>query len=119
MAKPDKNDVIEEFTHAYTSVNGKRPDIQAKSGWYSIDGGKNVRLAQIQEMTAALLEDGSKTPSTSKATKEAMSEAPPKTTSKTRPKNVAKTKPQKSGFSVKQYWADKLNTEAPGSTQPR
>ena len=119
MAKPDKNDVLEEFIYAYTKANGKQPDIQAKSGWYSVDGGKNVRLAQIQEMTAALLEDGSKTPSTSKATKKVMSEAPPKTTSKTRPKNVARTKPQKSGFSVKQYWADKLNAEAPGSTQPR
>jgi hypothetical protein len=119
MAKPDKNDVLEEFIHAYTKANGKQPDIQAKSGWYSVDGGKNVRLAQVQDMTAALLEGGSKTPSTPKATKKAMSETPPKTTYKTRPKNVAKTKPQKSGFSVKQYWADKLNAEAPGSTQPR
>ena len=78
-----------------------------------------MRLAQIQDMTAALLEGGSKTPSTPKATKKAMTETPPKTPPKTRPKNVAKTKPQKSGFSVKQYWADKLNAESPGSTQPR
>lgn len=106
MAKSDKNDVLEEFTHAYAKVNGKQPDIQAKSGWYSVDGGKNVRLAQIQEMTSELLstENTAQAPSPSKTPKQ---------------KTMDKTKPKKGGFSVKQFWADQLKTVAPGSTPPR
>ena len=54
MSKLDKDQVLSAFTEAYKSVNGKEPQIEVKSGWYSIDGGKNVRLAAIEEMTAAL-----------------------------------------------------------------
>jgi hypothetical protein len=54
MAKQDKDAVIENFTQAYTKANGKAPSIEAKGGWYSVDGGKNMRLAQLEEMTAEL-----------------------------------------------------------------
>jgi len=54
MSKLDKDQVLSAFTEAYKSVNGKEPQIESKSGWYSIDGGKNVRLAAVEEMTAAL-----------------------------------------------------------------
>ena len=54
MSKLDKDQVLSAFTEAYKSVNGKEPQIEVKSGWYSIDGGKNVRLAAIEEMTATL-----------------------------------------------------------------
>ena len=109
MPKSDKNDVLEEFTHAYVKVNGKQPDIQAKSGWYSVDGGKNVRLARIQEMTTELLGTENKAQASSTS----------KTQKKTTPKTMAKTKSKKSGFSVKQFWAEQLKTDAPGSTPPR
>ena len=109
MAKSDKNDVLEEFTQAYAKVNGKQPDIQAKSGWYSVDGGKNVRLSRIQEMTVELLgtENTAQASSTSKTQKKPV------------PKIMPKTKSKKSGFSVKQFWADQLKADAPGSTPPR
>lgn len=54
MSKLDKDQVLSDFTEAYTKVNGKEPQIEAKSGWYSIDGGKNIRLAAIVDMTAEL-----------------------------------------------------------------
>ncbi|MBU2881372.1 hypothetical protein KO525_03650 [Psychrosphaera sp. B3R10] len=54
MSKLDKDQVLSAFTEAYTKANGKEPQIEVKSGWYSIDGGKNVRLVTIEEMTAAL-----------------------------------------------------------------
>ena len=54
MSKLDKDQVLSAFTEAYKKANGKEPQIEVKSGWYSIDGGKNVRLAAIEEMTAAL-----------------------------------------------------------------
>ena len=50
MSKLDKDKVIADFTAAYEKANGKSPDIEAKGGWYSVDGGKNMRLAQLKEM---------------------------------------------------------------------
>ncbi|GAA0287683.1 hypothetical protein GCM10009128_02580 [Psychrosphaera haliotis] len=54
MSKLDKDQVLSDFTAAYVAKNGKEPSVEVKSGWYSIDGGKNVRLAAIEEMTQEL-----------------------------------------------------------------
>ncbi|MDU0355289.1 hypothetical protein RS130_16480 [Paraglaciecola aquimarina] len=54
MTKLDKDQVIENFTEAYTKANGKAPTIEAKGGWYSVDGAKNVRLAELQEQIATM-----------------------------------------------------------------
>ena len=43
MSKLDKDAVIAKFTEAYTAANGKAPQIEAKGGWYSVDGSKNMR----------------------------------------------------------------------------
>lgn len=109
MTNQDKDKIIAEFTEAYTHVNGKAPSVEAKSGWYSVDGGKNVRLAQLQEMTAELL-------SQSKGTTKKTATKPTKTVKAT----GTKKKPKKNTeFSVKQFWADKLKAEAPGAILPR
>ncbi|KXJ60487.1 MAG: hypothetical protein AXW14_03875 [Alteromonas sp. Nap_26] len=107
MTNLDKDKVITEFTNAYTQVNGKAPSLEIKSGWYSVDGGKNVRLSQLKEMTASLLASSN-------------DKAKPVSTSKTPKKSNTSTSPKsKSGFSVKQFWADKLQQQDPGSTLPR
>jgi hypothetical protein len=54
MSKLDKDQVLSEFTEAYKKAHGKEPQIEVKSGWYSIDGGKNIRLAGIADMTSEL-----------------------------------------------------------------
>lgn len=54
MANLDKDTVIAAFSDAYKKAHGKAPNIEAKSGWYSVDGGKNVRLAQLQEMVDSM-----------------------------------------------------------------
>ncbi len=54
MSKLDKTQVLEAFEQAYLAKHGKAPEITAKSGWYSIDGGKNIRLADVQELTESL-----------------------------------------------------------------
>ena len=54
MSKLDKDEVIANFTAAYQAANGKEPQVEAKGGWYSVDGGKNVRLAALVDMTAEL-----------------------------------------------------------------
>jgi hypothetical protein len=61
MAKQDKDAVIENFTQAYTKANGKAPSIEAKGGWYSVDGGKNMRLAQLEEMSPSSKRESSST----------------------------------------------------------
>ncbi|MCJ8273368.1 MAG: hypothetical protein MJK04_28700 [Psychrosphaera sp.] len=54
MSKLDKDEVIANFTAAYQAANGKEPQVEAKGGWYSVDGGKNIRLAALVDMTAEL-----------------------------------------------------------------
>lgn len=54
MSNIDKDQVLSDFTAAYKAAHGKEPQIEAKSGWFSVDGGKNVRLAALVDMTAEL-----------------------------------------------------------------
>ncbi len=110
MTNLDKDAVIAAFTDAYQKAHGKAPSIESKSGWYSIDGGKNVRLAQLQEMTESL----------NSAPDIAKKKTPKKDTKATaKPSEKKATTSKKSGFSVKDFWAEKLNAEAPGATLPR
>ncbi|ODB39669.1 hypothetical protein GSF04_17605 [Pseudoalteromonas sp. A22] len=54
MSKLDKTEVLSAFEAAYEAAHGKKPEITAKPGWYSIDGGKNMRLAEVAELTEEL-----------------------------------------------------------------
>ena len=54
MSKLDKEKVLADYTAAYKKAHGKAPSIEAKSGWYSVNGGKNVRLAQLAEEAESL-----------------------------------------------------------------
>jgi hypothetical protein len=126
MSKLDKDQVIATFTEAYTAANGKSPVIEAKGGWYSIDGGKNIRLAQVEELTGELAGVKPVKAVASKAAKKAAEpkkEAAAKKASEpktTAPKKAAKKpKAKNTGFSVKAFWADKINEVNPGSQQPR
>ncbi|MGB3724986.1 MAG: hypothetical protein WA981_04405 [Glaciecola sp.] len=118
MSKLDKDTVIENFTAAYTKANGKAPSIEAKGGWYSVDGGKNVRLAQLDEMTSEL--SGSSpakaaTPAAKATTaKKATDKAPAK---KAAPKKKA-TKAS-TGFSVKDFYTKQIQEVNPGAKAPR
>ena len=69
-----------------------------------VDGGKNVRLAQLQEMV-----DSMSSQTTTKKEAKASST----------PSKKKASGPAKSGFSVKDFWAEKLNAEVPGATLPR
>jgi len=119
MSKLDKDQVIAAFTEAYTTANGKAPTIKAKGGWYSVDGGKNIRLANLDAMIAEL---GAST-STTKA--KVAVEKPKKVTEKkpTAEKKLAKTPlkktVKKSDFSVKSFWAKKILEQSLVSKLPR
>lgn len=117
MSKLDKDQVIEQFTQAYTAANGKAPEIVAKGGWYSVDGGKNVRLATLVDMTAELSGGNSAATKTEKSPT-ATKKAPPK---KAPPKKAApKKKPASTaGFSVKAYWEEQVIAKQNASRPPR
>ena len=100
MASLDKEQVIEKFTNAYESAKGKKPDIDAKGGWYSVDGGKKVRLAALNELADELTSGGAAEKADVKVKK-------------------AAPKKQKTGFSVKQFWTDKITNENSGAIKPR
>lgn len=116
MSKLDKDAVIAKFTEAYTAAHGKAPQIEAKGGWYSVDGGKNVRLAALEEMTNELgasptqAETTDSTPAPKATKKPAGTKAPAK-------KKAAK--PAKGGFSVKDFWKNQILANHPGSKAPR
>ena len=112
MSKANKEQIIEEFTQAYQKAHGKTPEIESKSGWYTVDGGKNMRIGQLEEMTKEL--GGSS--SSDAATKKPASKS--KTQSKAKPAKK-QNKTASSGFSVKDFYAQKLQDENPGSTLPR
>lgn len=113
MSKLDKDQVIAKFTEAYTAANGKAPEIEAKGGWYSVDGGKNMRLAQLDEMADELAGGKAAAPEAKEAPVAKKAEKAPKAAA---PK---KAKAAKSSFSVKAFWNEKLDNEHPGSTLPR
>lgn len=119
MASLDKDQVIDKFTLAYTNANGKAPTIEAKGGWYSVDGGKNVRLAQLDELADEMSGDGAAKAEVKKPTK-AAKPAAAKAKADTKPK-AKKAKPQKAkgGFSVKSHWNEKIKADNSGAILPR
>jgi len=119
MSKLDKDQVIAAFTEAYTAVNGKAPAIEAKGGWYSVDGGKNMRLADLDTMTAEL--DTSTPAKETKAVAEKPKAAEEKkpVAEKKVTKAPTKKKAKKSDFSVKGFWAEKILDQNTDSKLPR
>lgn len=113
MSNLDKDQVLSDFTAAYKAANGKEPKIEAKSGWFSVDGGKNVRLAALVEMTAELA-GGAPSKAPAKEEKPAAKKAAPKA-NKAAAKPVEKSVGYKvvkkgDGFSPANYWLDYLST---------
>ena len=120
MSKLDKDQVIADFTAAYQQAHGKKPRIESAGGWFSVDGGKNVRLAQLSE-AAAELSTSAKKPTkaaakpASKAPAKASKTAPPKTAKKA----TVKVKDSGTGLTAKELWRQKLQQGATNSRLPR
>ncbi|MFQ3236178.1 MAG: hypothetical protein ACI9C4_001749 [Paraglaciecola sp.] len=114
MSDLDKEHVITKFTQAYTAANSKAPQIEGKGGWYSVNGEKNVRLAQLDKM-ADELASGRYTTNSQSKTHSASADV--SKASKVKTKKVTKSK--HSTFSVKSMWAAQIEQKNPGSTQPR
>lgn len=65
MTQLKKEEVLQEFTQAYKQAEGKQPDIAEKNGWYSVNGGKNMRLKNLAAWTEEL--QGGKSPGAASA----------------------------------------------------
>lgn len=113
MSNLDKEQVLEKFSAAYQKANGKAPSIEAKGGWYSVDGGKNVRLAQLDELANEL--------TSTNGTEETVAAPAAKAEKKVAAKKTAakKTTKTKSSFDVKAFWADKIKAANGANTLPR
>ncbi|ASG65689.1 hypothetical protein [Idiomarina piscisalsi] len=135
MSKLDKEKVLAEYTEAYEKAHGKKPKIEASNGWYSVDGGKNVRLAQLDEEAKALAkgksakaEKAAPKKATAKKTEtksESKKAAPKKSaTKKETPKKAAAKKPavkksNSGGLTAKELWKQKLDDKGTDCRLPR
>ena len=125
MSKLEKTEVLSAFEAAYEAANGKKPEITTKPGWYSIDGGKNLRLADVAELTKEL-STGKKTekaavkaPVKKAAAKKVAEPTPAKATKTTKTKKVVSAPVQKKapfvvitnnedGYTAEEFWIAKL-----------
>ncbi|MBJ7272492.1 hypothetical protein IG389_00985 [Idiomarina abyssalis] len=130
MSKLDKEKVLAEYTEAYQKAHGKKPKIESSNGWYSVDGGKNVRLAQLADEAKALGNEKKSAPKKSEAKK-----SEPKKTEAKKPaakkaekkpaakKSTAKQSPAKKsssgGLTAKELWKQKLENKGSDCRLPR
>lgn len=127
MSKLDKDQVLADFTEAYQQAHGKKPKIEAKGGWYSVDGGKNMRLAQLAEEAQTL--SGDKAKPAKKENKKAETQktetkkaAPAKKAAAPAKKPAAKAKVakgSKGGLTAKELWRQRLEQDSSLSRLPR
>ncbi len=115
MSKLDKDQVIADFTAAYEKAHGKKPTIEAKSGWYSVDGGKNMRLAQLADEADAL--GGSSKPAAKAETKKPAAKKP--AAKKTATKKSTAKKSAGGGLTARELWRKKLEESGSKSRLPR
>lgn len=129
MSSLDKEKTLEAFSAAYKKANGKAPAVEAANGWYSVDGGKNMRLAQLDEWRQELESNKAASKSASKTTKSsAKKPAAKKSASSKKPAKKASTKPAKKASkkpasegagTPAQLWRDQLQAEPGLSRLPR
>lgn len=99
MSTLDKTEVLASFEAAYEAANGKKPDITAKAGWYSVDGGKNMRLADLNDLIATLGSDA--VPKAKKATTKKANDKAPAVASTP---GFAITRSNDEGYTAEELW---------------
>uniref|UniRef100_A0A486XKS6 Uncharacterized protein n=1 Tax=Rheinheimera sp. BAL341 TaxID=1708203 RepID=A0A486XKS6_9GAMM len=113
MSKLDKDQVVAEFTAAYQAAFGKAPQLEQKPGWFSVDGGKNIRLAELAELGASYSAAKTKPAAEKKAPAARSAAKPEATASKTK---TVKRKTAGNGQSAASVWSTRLGDK---QRQPR
>lgn len=106
MSKLDKDQVIAEFTAAYQAAFGKEPQLEQKPGWFSVDGGKNIRLAELAELAKSY----AAAPAPAKAAKASNTKAKPAAKKKAAAATPAKGRPLVQQPAAK-LWAEKIGID--------
>jgi len=122
MSKLDKTEVLAAFEKAYEAANGKKPEITAKSGWYSVDGGKNVRLADLVTLTEELSSGAAPAAKEEAPAKPAAKKAPAKKAAPvtaTKQQEYTVTKPNTDGFTAEEFWIKELAERDHDTRLPR
>jgi hypothetical protein len=120
MSKLDKEEVIANFTAAYNAANGKDPVVEAKGGWYSVDGGKNLRLVALVDMTAELSGDAPAAEEAAPAAKPAKKAAPKaKAASAASASNGPSDVSAGDGMKPADFWKSRLDGSGQECTLPR
>lgn len=83
MTTLDKVKVLAEFTSAYKAAFGKAPKIEEKPGWYSVDGSKNMRLAELEQLGKSYSKEAASTDKADKPAKKTAAKAATKAVTKT------------------------------------
>ncbi|BBN80961.1 hypothetical protein PA25_09460 [Pseudoalteromonas sp. A25] len=120
MSKLDKTEVLSAFEAAYEAAHGKKPEITTKPGWYSIDGGKNLRLADVAALTEELTSGSaapSEAPKAAPAKKAKTSKAVPAKANKTAPFKVIKENTD--GYTAEELWIVELASKDHDCRLPR
>ncbi|WP_417440758.1 hypothetical protein [Idiomarina sp.] len=121
MSKLDKEKVLAEYTEAYQKAHGKKPEIESSNGWYSVDGGKNVRLSQLADDAKALGKEKKSAPkkSESKKTEPKKAEAKKPAAKKSSAKQSPAKKSSSGGLTAKELWKQKLEGKDSDCRLPR
>lgn len=122
MSKLDKTEVLAAFEKAYEAANDKKPEITAKSGWYSVDGGKNVRLADLVTLTEELSSGAAPAAKEEAPAKPAAKKAPAKKAAPvtaTKQQEYTVTKPNTDGFTAEEFWIKELAERDHDTRLPR
>ena len=114
MSKLDKDQVVAEFTAAYQATFGKAPQLEQKPGWFSVDGGKNIRLAELAELAASYATANAKPAAAKKPAAKPAATKPAAT--KPAKAKTAKAKNSGDGQSAALVWAERLGNK---QRQPR
>jgi len=102
MSKLDKTEVLNAFEAAYEAAHGKKPNIETKPGWYSIDGGKNMRLADVAALTDALTSGSAPSEENTPAKKEVKKPVAVSTNVKKSSFNIIKE--NEDGYTAEEFW---------------
>lgn len=113
MTKLDKDQVVADFTAAYKAAFGKAPKLEQKPGWFSVDGDKNIRLAELAELGASY--SSAKAKAKPATEKKAAAAKATKTAAKPAAK-APKTKASGNGQVAAKVWAQQIGA---GQRAPR
>lgn len=109
MTKLDKDQVVADFTAAYKAAFGKAPQLEQKPGWFSVDGGKNIRLAELAELGASYSSAKAK-PAAEKKAAAPKAAVKPAEKPAAKPAKTSKKKAAGNGQSAAAVWTQRIGT---------